>query len=315
MDYNIWYSARWKKHEENFEQKGLRICYISKINDNDKTECKKFVRFLRKEYEFPFRVRICIKLCRDISQSSMVYKVIENIRFNIEIKVCKNISKIESEIKKQIVHGLTYYFLYINHMHYNKMDLVLNDYEKRILNDYDMIKNDTGKYKWHLWTLYNWEKFIYLDDYEYHNNGLRMKIDKGIDVDLRKVCKKFAIYLRKEYEFPIRVNIHVKNTNKIRAMDNDYVYGLLCYDDFSIEPDIWVAAGDFSVLKENYGYVNAVISILRTIAHELTHYYQWINQIQFTSIGLERQANEYAENVVEDFVEDLQKREIDIENM
>ena len=39
------------------------------------------------------------------------------------------------------------------------------------------------------------------------------------------------------------------------------------------------------------------------MAHELTHYFQWINSIKLTPIGKERQATNYADYVLEDYAE------------
>lgn len=316
MDYNIWYSGRWKNYIKNETNNGIRMHYSAEITGEIRKECKKFVSFLRKEYEFPLRVEIYIKIDESIFNSIAIWEINKSNNAKIKIKLCKISLNVAGEIKKQIIRGLTYYFLYINHMNYEKEELILQDYEERILSDYELMKNERGTYKWHLWTLYDWEKYFYLKVSENYNNGLRMKIDKEINSSLRTVCKKFAVYLRNKYLFPIRISVYIKNVYKIKASDGDYVYGLLRYDDdFTIEPKVWIAAGDFDKMKKKNGCGNAICSILNTVAHELTHYFQFINHVNFTPIGLERQANEYAESIVDDFIDDLQKKKIDIENI
>ena len=37
--------------------------------------------------------------------------------------------------------------------------------------------------------------------------------------------------------------------------------------------------------------------------HELTHYFQWINALELTPIGMERQATKYARYVLDDYAE------------
>ena len=44
-------------------------------------------------------------------------------------------------------------------------------------------------------------------------------------------------------------------------------------------------------------------AILLTIAHELTHYFQWINALKLTPIGQERQATKYARYILDEYAE------------
>lgn len=46
-------------------------------------------------------------------------------------------------------------------------------------------------------------------------------------------------------------------------------------------------------------------SILGTLAHELTHYFQYINQLELTRIGEERQATVYSDYILSDYDEYL----------
>lgn len=41
---------------------------------------------------------------------------------------------------------------------------------------------------------------------------------------------------------------------------------------------------------------NTLAAILGSIAHELTHYFQWISDSRLTDIGIERQASHYKKN-------------------
>ena len=49
------------------------------------------------------------------------------------------------------------------------------------------------------------------------------------------------------------------------------------------------------------GRDDALALILETIAHELTHYFQWINDIRLTEIGYERQAASYADYILDEY--------------
>lgn len=149
---------------------------------------------------------------------------------------------------------------------------------------------------YHIWTVSNWEKNIDLER-EGHRTGLRLRFDKNIDSEVRRSCK--------EYFFPIRVVVYIKNTPKIVAMDGDEVYGTFWWidDDFTVEPYCRIAAGDYMDLCRKWGKDCALTAILLTIAHELTHYFQWINSLHLTQIGMERQATKYARYILDEYAE------------
>lgn len=157
---------------------------------------------------------------------------------------------------------------------------------------------------YHIWAIEDWEKNIDLDR-EGHRTGLRLRFDKDIDDEVRRACKEFAVFLRREYFFPIRIIVYIKNTPKIIAMDGDKVYGTFSWveDDYTAEPHARVAAGDYPDLCRKWSKDSALTAILLTIAHELTHYFQWINSLQLTPIGLERQATKYARYILDEYAE------------
>ena len=157
---------------------------------------------------------------------------------------------------------------------------------------------------YHIWTLENWKNNIDLNK-EQHRTGLRLRFDKGVDNEVRRACKEFAVYLRKEYFFPVRVVVYIKNYPKIIAMDGDKVYGTFWRmdDDYTVEPRIRIAAGDYTDLCSKWNKDSALTAILTTIAHELTHYFQWINSLSLTPIGEERQATKYAGYILDEYAE------------
>lgn len=157
---------------------------------------------------------------------------------------------------------------------------------------------------YHIWTLDNWEKNIDLTR-EGHRSGLRLRFDKGTDDEVRRACKEFAVFLRKEYFFPLRVTVYVKNAVRLTAMDGEKVTGTFwsIEDDYTVEPYIRIAVGDYDDLCRKWGRDNALAATLSTIAHELTHYFQWINSLQLTPIGEERQAARYAGYILDEYAE------------
>lgn len=72
---------------------------------------------------------------------------------------------------------------------------------------------------------------------------------------------------------------------------------------YSITPYIRAAVGDYDELLASHGRDNAVATILMVIAHEMTHYFQWINDITITEIGRERQASRYARLILDEYAQ------------
>ena len=120
----------------------------------------------------------------------------------------------------------------------------------------------------HIWMIEDWEKNIDFND-ENRKTGLRLRFDKDIDPEVRRVYGTFTWW----------------------------------EDDYEIPPYIRVAAGDYQDKCKRWGKDSALTAILLTIAHELTHYFQWINSLTLTSIGRERQATKYARYVLDDYAE------------
>lgn len=155
----------------------------------------------------------------------------------------------------------------------------------------------------HIWTINKWEKFYDLSNPN-HRIGARLKFDKDVDPEVKRACKEFLSWLRKEYFFPIRVPIYIKASKQIKAMDGEMV-SATCFKPFNVheEPYIRIATGDYYEIKTRKGKDNALAAILGSIAHELTHYFQWVNNLKLTPIGEERQAKNYVDYILDEYAE------------
>ena len=162
------------------------------------------------------------------------------------------------------------------------------------------VENPESVNSMHIWTIKDWKKN--LQDGIPRRTGLRFRYDREVHPEVKRACSQFAIWLRTQYYFPLRVVVYVKGTKTIRAKDGDRVVGIF-FEPFSYldEPYIRIATGDYEELKSDLGNDNALASILHSLAHELTHYYQWINNIQLTPIGRERQATRYARYIMDEY--------------
>ena len=150
-----------------------------------------------------------------------------------------------------------------------------------------------------IWESEHWKKYIDLSTGKYRS-GLRLRFDAEVHPDVRVGCKDFAKWLRKYYFFPVRVVVYIKGRRWIKAQDGDLVYGtFLRPEGVYFEPYARIATGDYEELTEKIGKENALAAINSTIAHELTHYFQWLNDAKLTFIGEERQATNYARFIIE----------------
>lgn len=155
----------------------------------------------------------------------------------------------------------------------------------------------------HLWTLTSWEKY-YGSQTANNRRGLRLNFDKTVHPEVRRSLKEFCRWIRANYHFPIRVPVYVKSSPQIRAMDGEMVSGTFFGPwDHAVEPYIRLSTGDYEDLLTRRGQDNALAAILNCLAHELTHYYQWINDVKLTEIGEERQAKAYAGFIMDEYAD------------
>lgn len=154
-----------------------------------------------------------------------------------------------------------------------------------------------------IWTTTKWKKSPLISTSQVRS-GLRFRFESGVHPELRKAILEFGAWLREEYIFPVRVPVYVKSAARIRAADGDMVCGTFFRPDrLDVEPFIRLSTGDYLDLCKLWGKEDATLSILSCLAHELTYYYQWLNQLELTYAGEERQAKIYAKQVIEEYLE------------
>lgn len=154
----------------------------------------------------------------------------------------------------------------------------------------------------HIWTIEKWTENLEAD--ETRSDGLRLRFDKKVDTEVREAFLRFVKWLRKEYYFPLRIVVYVKESARIKAKDGELVVGTFFEPyEYSMQPHVRVATGDYLELKNSIGRDDALASILMTLAHELTHYFQWINNLDLTPLGRERQATRYSHFILDEYAE------------
>lgn len=155
----------------------------------------------------------------------------------------------------------------------------------------------------HIWHSDQWKKHINPNDSTIQR-GFHLHFEKGVDESVRIFCRSFAKWLRTEFRFPLRLNVYIKSDYRIKAKDGEAVVGTMWRpEDYDFlkngYPYIRLAVGDYCELVEERGEEQAMWAILATFAHELTHYYQYINDLPLTEIGEERQASAYVNRILQ----------------
>ena len=129
--------------------------------------------------------------------------------------------------------------------------------------------------------------------------GLRLKFYDGITAYEREEIVKFCKWIRENYFFPIRVNVCFVAQKKFKSPDDGHLYSGIFYSPDEIEflqyPRIFVAT-EFKDAKERY-------EVLFTLAHELTHYYQWnfMEDEKKSDRSLEIMANRWSTYILKEY--------------
>lgn len=144
-----------------------------------------------------------------------------------------------------------------------------------------------------------WKMFALSQSDTPASQGFSMHFEKDIDPEFRKLCLMFSAWLRRNYRFPVHLNIYIKNCLTITLMDGRQAYGGFRY--FEAKPPyIRIPAQIDPKEYEEYEAIGIYYSILGSLVHELAHYFQWVAEMDLT----ERQANYYRFRIIRQFCED-----------
>ena len=113
---------------------------------------------------------------------------------------------------------------------------------------------------------------------------------------MRAALIRFARWLRREFEFPIRVPVYLFPSEHIVTMHGDRVSAsFFAPFNRSVEPFIRIATGDYPQLSKELGRDNALAAFLQSLAHELVHYEQWVATGETSERGVTRRAQRIVE--------------------
>jgi hypothetical protein len=108
--------------------------------------------------------------------------------------------------------------------------------------------------------------------------GLRTRSEKGVHPEVRTACIEFGKWLRYNIEFPIRVVVYLKKAYRIKNITTKELVSATFFAPYekNVEPYIRIATGDYKELVKQRGREDALFAILESIAHEVIHYQQWL---------------------------------------
>ena len=152
-----------------------------------------------------------------------------------------------------------------------------------------------------IWKSDKWRMF-YAD--KTYRSGIRMIYDKDVNPEVKRAINNMLSWLRNNFVFPVRLRVYVKKDLRIKSSDGDMVPDLFFWPYNRLdEPYIKLATGDYQHLLKRLGKDDALATILSALLRELTHYFQWLNDIRLTLLGEQRQATWYARMRLDEYSE------------
>ena len=109
--------------------------------------------------------------------------------------------------------------------------------------------------------------------------------------EVRESLIRYARWLRRNFEFPIRVPVYLFPSETIITSSGETVsasfFAPYARD---VEPLIRIATGDYPRLKASRSSDDALAAYVISLSHELVHYFQWIETGKLHERGVARQA-------------------------
>lgn len=122
-------------------------------------------------------------------------------------------------------------------------------------------------------------------------SGLRIRGSRG-HPEVRAALIRYACWLRKNYEFPIRVPVYLSGRDKIITIHGDpAAASFFAPWDRNVEPYIRIATGEYPVVAMARGRDNALAEYIHSLSHEIIHYFQWVKTGEISERGVSVRAD------------------------
>lgn len=116
------------------------------------------------------------------------------------------------------------------------------------------------------------------DRNEENRTGLRVVTRKGVHDDVRQAVLKFATWLRRHYDFPMRLTVYLFAEERISSSSGEYGVSLF-FEPAKKTGDsvIYAASGDYEELIRKRGNRDdALCEIVCEIANHVVSYQNWV---------------------------------------
>jgi len=145
------------------------------------------------------------------------------------------------------------------------------------------------------WECKKWRK-IYASKKFRH--GIVILSEDTVPQNIRDEFSQFNKWLINHFDFPIQIKTTLINSKMVQMNNGAWTYGIFKYYSSNRYPVIKmpVASGEINWDIED---------ILGSYVHELTHYFQWLNQYEQTDQESERQANYHRYRKIRNYYKDI----------
>ena len=121
-------------------------------------------------------------------------------------------------------------------------------------------------------------------------SGLRIRGERG-HPEVRGALIRYAKWLRKHYEFPIRCPVYLYPTEFLNSQAGGKCSATFFAPyDRADEPYIRIATGDYPDCEHAVGRDDALAGFLCSLSHEVIHYFQWWETGNLTERGVDIKA-------------------------
>ncbi|MFH2031711.1 MAG: hypothetical protein ABIJ40_14010 [Bacteroidota bacterium] len=130
-------------------------------------------------------------------------------------------------------------------------------------------------------------------------HGIVIFSEDSIPQNIKDEFSQFNKWLMNHFDFPIQIKLMLINSEKVQMTNGNWTYGIFKYSP-SRYPIIKMPIASGELIWD-------IEDILGSYVHELTHYFQWLNQYEQTDEESERQANYHRYRIIRNYYKDIER--------
>ena len=152
-----------------------------------------------------------------------------------------------------------------------------------------------------LWKCNDWGQYVDPSD----RNGLHLRFDAGVDLEVHRACLEFAAWLRRYFVFPLRVYVWLKNKDALVLPKGKRISSIFMESPRRMnDPCVRIAVGNYDALVQAHGKDGALVVIMTMMTFELSHYFQWLKGLDLTRSRKAIQARYYTNEIMNSYLEE-----------